>query len=165
MKTSIVPAQITSIEDTITAKLSLTQIILLVLPVFIASIVFAGLPPVMHVKVYKLVITLLVSIPIALLAVRFRGQLLLHWLGVLTSYYIRPRRYVATIDPPCTDGQNDAETTITEVEPTPILIEQHPMADLTVSDYLVLENYLSNKRVTYFTDNKGQLNAHIEAQQ
>ena len=164
MKTSIVPAQITSIEDTITAKLSLTQIILLVLPVFVASIVFAGLPPMMHIKVYKLGITLFVAIPIALLAIRFRGQLLLYWLGVLASYHIRPRRYVATISPSCSDDSSDAELTNAEPETMPTLIESQPISDLTASDYLVLEDFLSNKRVTYFTDNKGQLNARIKAQ-
>ena len=165
MKTSIVPAQITSIEDTITAKLSLTQIVLLVLPVFFASIVFAGLPPLMHVKVYKLVITFLVSAPIAVLAVRFRGQLLLHWLGVLASYHIRPRRYVATLDPPCEDDHNDTGLISIETKVAPTLITTESLADLTPSDYLMLENFLSNKKITYFTNNKGQLNARIKAQQ
>ena len=83
MKTSIVPAQITSIEDTVTAKLSLTQIILLILPVFVSALIVALSPPFMHIRTYKLVLSMIFGMPSMLLAVRLRGQLILYWQALI----------------------------------------------------------------------------------
>jgi hypothetical protein len=43
MKTTIVPAQVTTVEDRITARLTFTQLLLLVTPVFLSGAMFAFL--------------------------------------------------------------------------------------------------------------------------
>lgn len=163
MKTTIVPAQITSLEDTVTAKLSLTQIVLLVLPLFISAFIFALLPPTLHIKTYKLVLATVIASPIMLLAVRLRGQLILKWLSVLIAYYYRPRRYILTKNEPCKCDLFKTEINDVEVENRsnePILVKRIVLAP---AEYFTLDEYLSGRNVRYFTDSKGGLSAVIEA--
>ena len=41
MRTTVIPAQITTVEDKIAGSLNLTQILILMIPVFWATIVYA----------------------------------------------------------------------------------------------------------------------------
>lgn len=164
MKTSIVPAQITSIEDTVTAKLSLTQIILLILPVFTAAIIFVILPPNLHLKTYKLALVIITSLPIMLLAVRIRGQLVLRWLGVLIAYRYRPRRYILSKVAACSCDLDKTDLTEAQVEPVPSVPEPTKHNVLAPAEYLTLEEYLSARVVSFTSDSKGRLNAVIEAE-
>ena len=94
MKTTIVPAQVTTIEDTIAGNLTLTQVVLLVVAVLIVAVITAGLPPLLKIRAYKLVLSLGCGLPFVLLAGRWRGQLLLTWMQMKLSYQSRPRLYL-----------------------------------------------------------------------
>lgn len=61
MKTSIVPAQITTVEDKVAGNLSLPQLFLLSAPIFIGSLVYLIFPPFMGAASYKLVIVFVQS--------------------------------------------------------------------------------------------------------
>ncbi len=61
MKTTIVPAQVISVEDIIAANLNLTQVVLLISPIFMSALVFLGLPPFMHIRVYKIILLLILD--------------------------------------------------------------------------------------------------------
>ena len=163
MKTSVVPAQVTSIEDTITAKLSLTQIVLLILPVFLAAIIFTGLPPSLHIKLYKLILTVVIAIPITTLALRINGQLLLRWLVMLSTYQVRPRRYIATLSWSCSCNNKELSSVEDNVDESPDAIPVDVSNDLEPAEYLTVNNFLNGKQVIYCSDKKGQLNAVIEA--
>ncbi len=94
MKVTIVPAQITTVEDRIAGPLGLSQLMLLTIPIFGGSLLYVILPPGMHSASYKLVvITMLMSI-CGLLAIRIKGKILLFWLAIMLSYNLRPRYYV-----------------------------------------------------------------------
>jgi hypothetical protein len=56
MRSTVIPAQITTVEDKITGNLSLTQIILLIIPVFILTILFSLVPPVMKLGIFKTIL-------------------------------------------------------------------------------------------------------------
>ncbi len=164
MKTSIVPAQITSIEDTVTAKLSLTQIILLILPVFVTAIIFAVLPPFFHLKIYKLVLAVITALPIMLLSVRIRGQLVLKWLNVLIAYRYRPRCYILAKVDPCACGLDMDELSDLQTEQVQSVAAPIKHLVLAPAEYLTLDEYLSHRQVSFTTDSKGRLNAVIEAE-
>jgi hypothetical protein len=91
MKSTIVPAQITSVEDKIAGNVSFTQLLLLVTPVFLSGIIFAAIPPVVVVTPFKISVSVFMSIIFACLAIRIRGTLLIHWLGVIGRFKLRPR--------------------------------------------------------------------------
>lgn len=94
MRTTIIPAQITTVEDRIAGNLNLIQIILLMVPVFWTTIAYAVLPPRMHVSWYKLPAILIVLALCLILALRIKGKVVINWLGVLLKYNIRPRYFL-----------------------------------------------------------------------
>jgi len=97
MKTNIVPAQITSLEDIIAANLNLTQVVLLIIPIFVSALVFLGLPPFMHIRLYKIIVLLVLSLPPLVLAVRINGVVALRWVVLIADFYFRPGRYLYTV--------------------------------------------------------------------
>lgn len=94
MKTQSIPAQITTVEDKIVGNLNLTQIMLLIVPVFWVMIVYTLFYPTMSFAIYKLPLILSVSLTSIVLSVRFKNKLILNWLKILLKYNLRPRYYV-----------------------------------------------------------------------
>lgn len=162
MKSTIIPAQVTSIEDMITAKLSLTQIVLLVIPVFITALDFTVLPPVLHIRIYKIIVTLVLAIPIMSLALRIRGQILLRWLVVLFAYQIRPHRYFLTTMNLCSCSLNEPLNENYDTKKTPTTDYVVNLKDLKPAESLVVSNFLIDKQIYYLADSKGRLDAVIE---
>src|ERR1019366_4023701 len=94
MKVTVVPAQITTIEDRIAGNLSFSQLLLLAAPVFGGSALYIILPPTMHSAPYKLTVIAVLIFLCGLLAIRIKGKILLLWFVVLLRYNLRPRYYI-----------------------------------------------------------------------
>lgn len=94
MKTTIVPAQVTTVEDKITGNLGVSQMLLLVAPVFIGSLLFVLLPPFYEYAVYKVVLLAMLALFCMTLAIRIRGKIVLSWIGIMLHYNMRPKYYV-----------------------------------------------------------------------
>ncbi len=94
MRTRIIPAQITTVEDKIAGNISVTQLLILMIPVIFTTSVFILLPPHMQINAYKLVFSSIVLIVNLILAFRFKGKVIAHWLIILLRYNMRPRWYV-----------------------------------------------------------------------
>lgn len=94
MKIQTIPAQITTVEDTIAGNLTITQLILLMLPLFWSMVVFTLFAPTMHVALYKLFLITPVSVLSLTLAVRVKGKLVLTWVILLLRFSTRPGYYV-----------------------------------------------------------------------
>ena len=94
MRTTVIPAQITTVEDRIAANLNLTQIILLLSSLFVATFIYAVLPHRLSLTYYKYPLFLLEFLLFISLSLRVRGRVVLNWLFVLSAYYLRPRYYV-----------------------------------------------------------------------
>lgn len=94
MKTTVVPAQVTTVEDKIAGNLSFTQLLLLVIPVFLGGAVFALFPPLFQFSYLKLLICTAVAVLCITLAIRIKGKILLQWLVVIFRYTSRPRLYL-----------------------------------------------------------------------
>ncbi len=94
MKFTVVPAQVTTVEDRIAGNLSVIQMALLALPVFGGSFLFAVLPPFMDGALYKYALLGLLVVVSGLLAIRIKGKILLSWLLIIVRYNLRPSLYV-----------------------------------------------------------------------
>lgn len=94
MRTTVIPAQITTVEDTIAGNLTLTQILLLLAPVLAATGIYAVLPEKMSFSVYKIVLTTIISLVFVILSIRVKGKIILSWLGVMIVYFSRPKHYL-----------------------------------------------------------------------
>ncbi|MDO8658747.1 MAG: hypothetical protein Q7K55_08450 [Candidatus Levybacteria bacterium] len=94
MRTTVIPAQITTVEDKIAGSLNLTQIMILMIPVFWTTIVYAIFPAPMQLTLYKLPLVFIVLILCLILSLRIKGKVVLNWLAVLFKYNLRPKYYV-----------------------------------------------------------------------
>lgn len=94
MRTTVVPAQITTVEDKIAGNLSFIQLLLLIFPVFLSGLIFSLMPPLMEINGLKIMITLLSLSGAAILASRVKGVITLYRLIILVRYKARPRIWV-----------------------------------------------------------------------
>ena len=94
MRTTIIPAQITTVEDKIAGNLNITQIFILMIPVFWTTILFAFVPPVMKLVWYKLSLILIVFFICLILSLRIKDRVVLNWLSLLLRFKIRPMYFI-----------------------------------------------------------------------
>lgn len=160
MRVTVVPAQVTTLEDRIAGKLGLSQLLLLALPLFAGSLLFTILPPVMHNARYKLVLIGLLSIISGVLAIRIKGTIILRWLMVLLRYDLRPRYYV--YDKRTLHGrqmyQNGAKGEPDD-KPKPVQRTAHEAAALTSAEAVRLQNIIEDPaaQLWFEVNKKGRL--------
>ena len=94
MKMTVVPAQVTTVEDRIIGNLGFSQILLLVIPVFICAGVFVIVPPFMGGTIYKYVIMGIAAMVFSILSIRIKGKIVALWLVTLFRYNSRPKYYL-----------------------------------------------------------------------
>lgn len=94
MKVTVVPAQVTTVEDRIIGNLGFPQILLLVIPVFMSAGLFALLPPFMESTAYKYCVMVAAAFICCVLAVRIKGKILAAWLVTILRYNLRPKYYL-----------------------------------------------------------------------
>lgn len=96
MKTSVVPAQITTVEDKIAGNMTFSQILMLVIPLVCGTIAYLLIPPRSHLSIAKLVMIVTQFLIFGLLAIRFRGRTVADWLVIFLRFNLRPHLYVFT---------------------------------------------------------------------
>lgn len=94
MKTTVVPAQVTTVEDKVAGSLSFTQLLLLITPVFLGGGVFVLLPPLFGFSYLKLLIISALAVICMTVAIRVKGKIILQWIVVLARYIARPKFYL-----------------------------------------------------------------------
>ncbi len=168
MRTTIVPAQITTVEDRIAGSLGLSQLLLLVTPVFTGSALFVALPPFFGYAAYKVVFIVCMVVFCSTLAIRIKGKILLFWAITLMHYNARPRYYVL--------NKNDMhlredmrapqfkelpeETAVQQIIPV-------RLPQLSTADLVRVQNLIGSPEANvYFkTDKKGVLRVHLTENQ
>ena len=165
MKTTIVPAQITTVEDKVAGNLSFTQLMLLVVPVFVGGAVFTFMPPFMGITALKTVIFAGVALLFLTLAIRIKGRLVLEWIVVLTRYNQRPRFVVynkndAHLRSSYDVSIEEAEELVDESTEAPEMKSLH----LGVDQLLRYESALNDpkKDIRFETTKKGGLRVSIK---
>lgn len=94
MKTTVIPAQITTVEDKIAGNLNLAQVVLLIVPAVFTAGAYTVMPPNFMIVWYKIPIIFLVLGICLLLALRIRGKIVLSWLMVVLRFNLRHKYYV-----------------------------------------------------------------------
>lgn len=94
MRTTIIPAQITTVEDKIAGNLNITQIILLLIPVIWATIIYTIFPSRFNLNWYKFPMSIFILILCLTLSIRFKGKVMINWLVLLLQYNLRPKYYI-----------------------------------------------------------------------
>lgn len=165
MRTRVIPAQITTVEDKIAGNLSLTQIIILLSPVLFTTLVYAMLPPAMSFTLFKLMLVLAFSLIAVTLSLRIKGKMVLHWLIVLAQYNLRPKYYVFNknerfariVDFPETTTATKAVKTKKKLELPQF--NKPSIQELPKLNYMVADK---NYNLVYRTGRKGELNVAFE---
>lgn len=164
MRTTTVPAQITTVEDKVAGELSLIQLLLLVAPIFGGAAIFVVLPPFFASSPYKIVIIVCLAVLFAMLAIRIKGKIVLTWLLILTRYNTRPRYYLF--------NKNDTHLRdIPKPEASQEVVEQAepekaarmPLPRLTTAELMQVEQLIANPdaNLRFITDKKGALSVRI----
>lgn len=94
MKITVVPAQVTTVEDKIMGSLSLSQLMILLLPVFIGAALFAILPLAMGSSIYKYVLIGFLAVICLILSIRIKGKIVALWIVTILRYNLRPKYYL-----------------------------------------------------------------------
>jgi hypothetical protein len=164
MRTRVIPAQITTVEDRIAGNFSLTQIIILLTPVLFATLAYTLLPPSMLFVWYKVVLIMAFVVLAVTLSIRIKGKIILNWLFILARYNLRPKYYVFNknnafsreVYKPNKKLENDHELEVREE----IKVIEEP----SVKDILRLKHFLNSEdfNLTYRASRKGGLNVAFE---
>lgn len=96
MKHTVVPAQITTVEDRIAGNLTFIQIMLLVIPLILSTVIYAIISPRLHLSTLKLTMVAIQFSVFGILAIRINGKVLMDWLIIILRYSLRPRIYIFT---------------------------------------------------------------------
>lgn len=163
MKTTLVPAQVTTVEDKIAGSLSLQQLLLLCAPIFLSGAIYIVLPPFLHLTTVKVILFVLLSIIFSLLAIRVKGKILLMWLIVIGRYNARPRYYIF--------NKNDAylrSSSVTKekvagpVSEKPIKLEPK-LPKIPIPQMVQLQTAMADPgfELSFKADKKGGLNVYI----
>lgn len=94
MRTTIIPAQITTVEDKIAGSLNMTQILIMMFPVLWTALVYILLFPSMKLTSFKLVLIIFSTVTSGILALRIKDKIVAEWLGVLLKYRLRPKYFL-----------------------------------------------------------------------
>ena len=94
MRTTIIPAQITTVEDKIAGSLNMTQILIMMFPILWTAIIYILLAPSMKLVGYKLTLILFATSICLILAFRIKEKIVAEWLGMLVMYRLRPKYWL-----------------------------------------------------------------------
>jgi len=94
MRTTIIPAQITTVEDKVAGSLNMTQVLILMTPILWTAIVYILLMPSMKLTSFKLVLIIISTTISGILALRIKDKIVAEWLGVLLKYCLRPKYWL-----------------------------------------------------------------------
>jgi len=164
MKTTIVPAQITTVEDKVAGSLSFSQLILLIAPIFLSGAIYAFFPPFISFSLIKTAIVIILTATCLTLAIRIKGRLVMEWLVIRSRYNKRPTFY--------TSNKNDiylrspvADTKEKSVnESTAYVFEQKTSKRLAIPKLVRIENMVTDPKSDFHfkTNKKGGLSVHIK---
>lgn len=149
MRTTIVPAQITTVEDKIAGSLNMTQILILMAPIFWTAIIYIMLTPNMKLTSFKLLLIIISTATSGILALRIKDKIVAEWLGVLFKYRARPKYYLF--------NKNDLTNRTLDIPDLPVeqiavkksikKIGKSQNIDLDIFDQVKLEHLINSGKV------------------
>jgi len=165
MRSTVVPAQITTVEDRIAGPLGISQILLLTVPIFGGSALFVFLPPFFSYATYKVVAIAVFVAICSLLAIRIKNRILLSWFTLLLHYNLRPRYYVFSKNSMYLREQPAAKKIVqpTEEARRPQKTMTQPLPTLSTQELVLIQDVIANPdtNLRFTFSKKGKLRAHL----
>ncbi len=164
MRTTVIPAQITTVEDKIAGNLNITQILILMVPVFWTTIVYTVFSPAMRLAWYKIPLVLVVLFLCLILSLRIKGKVLVEWLLVFFKYYLRPKYYLFNKNE---SYLRNLDLPVFEKKPVKLMSvkiakkEAKQIAPIwSIADFVTLERLIASSKYTlsYKSGKKGGVN-------
>lgn len=165
MRVSIVPAQITTVEDKIAGNVSVQQAMLLGLPILFGFVTALFFPPFGQFVAYKVAIVIILFVLCGSLALRIEGRIIAQWIKLFAIYSARPKYYVydkntsylRVAASAATHIEAKAATTIPQKKITP------QISHITPHEFARLEQFATDNRagIKFVVGKKGELNVHI----
>jgi hypothetical protein len=165
MRNRVIPAQITTVEDTIAGNLTLNQVLILLAPVVLSSIIFILLPPVMTFVWYKLAISIVLLLICSILAIRVKERIILGWLVVIGTYFKRPNYYLfSKTDTHYRPQYPITNTLISDISEADVVETSHETEVISIKDTLRLDDWMSTHglELRYQTQKNGGLHVAVE---
>lgn len=160
MRNTIIPAQITTVEDKIAGSLSMVQILILMIPILWTTLVYVWFFPAMKLASYKLVLIILATVVCLVLVIRVKEKIVAQWLLILIKFRMRPKYYLfnknnltnRTVDVPEMTVEHKVSKTLTKKTINPQTTE------VELSDLVKLEHLINTGKVKlhYQFENKHQ---------
>jgi hypothetical protein len=152
MKSIIIPAQVTTVEDKIIGNIGMLQLTLIFAPMMLGGLLYAGLTPRLHFAIYKIFIMIVLETIGAISAIRVKDHILLIWATYIASYLLRPRLYLYT-----TPAAPQDDKTVIGTETSSSIARSHavaagrpaqqPFAVITPEERIAVSEYLSNSDI------------------
>jgi hypothetical protein len=164
MRQTIVPAQITTVEDRIFGNISFQQLGLLLAPVLCGILIFALLPPVVHFTPYKLLIILVLAIIFWTAAIRFYDKLLIYWVVLIYQYKNRPKYYVHDVNDAHLRRSARTERTKPVEAITPKVVKKTiAVPEVALHDAIRIRELMNDPRASlrFMKNKRGELHAII----
>jgi hypothetical protein len=164
MRVSIVPAQITTVEDKIAGNVSVQQAMLLGIPILFGFIIALVFPPSGQFVAYKIAIVLGLFIICGSLAIRIKDRIVAQWLKLFVIYSARPLYYVYDKN---STYLRDTETTNVATEE---IVATQPVRKPTITtnnispkEFVRLEQFATDVRagMKFEIGKKGELNVRV----
>lgn len=163
MRSTVVPAQITTVEDRVAGNLGISQLLLLLVPVFSGALLYIILPPFFAYSSYKVVLLTILSALCIIGAIRIKGQILLLWLIAIARYNLRPRYFV--YDKNNMHGREVSVIRVVRAAETVRQVKQvvPRLQKLATPELVKVEELLANPQahVRFSTSPKGELRVHV----
>ena len=165
MRISIVPAQITTVEDKIAGNISVQQAALLGIPILFGFIIAVVFPPSGQFVAYKIAIVFGLFIICGSLAIRIKDRIIAQWLKLFAVYCSRPLYYIYDKNSTYLRPNGVEEAIISneakETQPTkkPYVIT----TNISPKEFVRLEQFATDVRagMKFEVSKKGELNVRI----
>ena len=165
MRVSIVPAQITTVEDKIAGNVSVQQAMLLGIPILFGFTIALVFPPSGQFVAYKIAIVIALFVICGSLAIRIRDRIVAQWLKLFVIYSARPEHYVY--------DKNSSYLRIPETVEVPVQEEVQDIDspkkstfvqnNISPKEFVRLEQFAMDARagIKYEVGKKGELNVRV----
>jgi hypothetical protein len=169
MRSTVVPAQITTVEDKIAGNLGVSQLLLLTAPIFGGSALFVIFPPFFGYAVYKVVLIVCLMSICSVLAIRIKGTIVLRWVMILAEYMLRPRFYVFNKnDDYLREVATDEAPTVEQATNDETASQRTPLPRLDPAELVKVQDFMTSPQaqLQFKANRKGGLSVYVaESQQ
>ncbi len=149
MKTTVVPAQVTTVEDRLIGNLTFAQILIFIIPLFTDLVTYLTVVPRSQLDYDKTILIVSQSFIICLLALRVNEKILANWLWIFFKFICRPKIYLYSIIDPAAalSDKNISSENAEEVDHLPTLPDpgKTDIEANNVIDHLVVEKMIRDR--------------------